>query len=262
MPTLTRKTLAGLEIKPVQDRSPFFNFLFYGESGTGKTTLAGSADDVPAMRPVLFIDIEGGTESLRHSYPNVQTVRVTTWKEMQEVYNALYNGEGGFRTVVLDSLTEIQKFSMYNIMNDLTQKRPDLDPDVPGMREWGKNLEQMRKYIRGFRDLDMHTIFTALNKIEKNDRTGATTMEPSLSGKLAKEAAAFLDVVCYYYVKQIGDGTDAEFKRLLLTQKTDAQVAKDRTGRLPMIIESPTMRDIYEYMMMSRQETTTTTDKE
>lgn len=200
------------------------------------------------MRPVLFIDIEGGTTSLRHSYPEVHTVRVTTWKEMQEVYNALADGEGGYRTVVLDSLTEIQKFNMYSIMNDLTQKRPDLDPDVPGMREWGKNLEQMRKYIRAFRDLDMHTIFTALNMVDKDQKTGATTMQPMLSGKLAKEAAAFLDVVGYYYVKQIGSGEDMEFKRLLLTQKTDSQVAKDRSGRLPMIIESPTMETIYNFM--------------
>ena len=248
MANLTRRSLGGLEITPVQERSSYYNILIYGESGTGKTTLAGSADEVPSMRPVLFIDIEGGTESLKHSYPEVDTIRVTSWKEMQQVYNALYDGDHPYKTVVLDSLTEIQKFSMYNIMTDLIQKRPDLDPDVPGMREWGKNLEQMRKMVRGFRDLEMHTIFTALNMSDKDQKTGLTTMQPMLSGKLAKEVAAFLDVVVYYYVKQIGDGSDAEFKRLLLTQKTDAQVAKDRTGKLPMIIEGPTMKEIHEYM--------------
>lgn len=242
---LTPKTLAGLRVQPVQERSRYLNILIYGDSGTGKTTLAGSADKVPAMRPVLFVDIEGGTESLRHSYPDVETVRVQTWKEMQEVYNALYEGDHEYKTVVLDSLTEIQKFNMYNIMKDVIQKRPDLDPDVPSMREWGKNLEQIRRMVRGFRDLEMHTIFTALNKTEKDQRTGLTTMKPSLSGKMADEVAAFLDIVAYYYVKQIGDGEDAEFKRLLLTQKTDTQVAKDRSGKLPMIIEAPTMAEIY-----------------
>lgn len=222
--------------------------LFYGDSGTGKTTLAGSADKVPAMRPVLFVDIEGGTESLRHSYPEVDTVRVTTWKEMQNLYNVLYEGGTGYKTVVLDSLTEIQKFNMYTIMEAVVQKRPDLDQDVPSMREWGKNLEQLRKMVRGFRDLEMHTIFTALNKTDKDQRTGIVTMKPSLSGKLADEVAAFLDVVCYYYVKQVGDGEDTQFKRLLLTQKTDGQVAKDRTGKLPMIIEDPDMSKIYELM--------------
>lgn len=245
---LTARTLAGLEVRKVEERSSFFNILLYGDSGVGKTTLAGSADDVPSMRPVLFIDIEGGTESLRHSYPEVETVRVTTWKEMQAVYNVLYSGEHDFKTVVLDSLTEIQKFNMYQIMADVAQKRPDLDPDVPSMREWGKNLEQIRRMVRGFRDLEMHTIFTALAKSDKDAKTGITTTKPSLSGKMADEVAAFLDVVVYYYVKQIGDGSEAEFKRLLLTQKTDSQVAKDRTGRLPMVVESPTMSEIYRLM--------------
>jgi hypothetical protein len=55
-------------------------------------------------------------------------------------------------------------------------------------------------------------------------------------------------VVVYYYVKQIGDGEDAEFRRFLLTQKTDSQIAKDRSGRLPMIVEDPTMNSIHELM--------------
>lgn len=245
---LTEKSLAGLRIMPVQERSAWYNILVYGDSGTGKTTLAGSADDVPNMRPVLFIDIEGGTESLRHSYPAVETVRITTWKEMQDVYNELHEGRHGYQTVVLDSLTEIQKFNMYNIMHDLAQKRPDLDSDVPGMREWGKNLEQIRRMVRGFRDLEMHTIFTALARTDKDDKTGVRTTKPSLSGKMADEVAAFLDVVVYYYVKQIGDGPEADFKRLLLTQKTDSQVAKDRTGKLPMVLEQPTMTMINDIM--------------
>lgn len=102
---LTARNIAGLTINKVQERSSWYNMLIYGDSGTGKTTLAGSADLVPAMRPVLFIDVEGGTESLKHSYPEVDTVRVTTWKQMQAVYDALYEGGHGYRTVVLDSIT-------------------------------------------------------------------------------------------------------------------------------------------------------------
>lgn len=245
---LTARNIAGLTINKVQERSSWYNMLIYGDSGTGKTTLAGSADLVPAMRPVLFIDVEGGTESLKHSYPEVDTVRVMTWKQMQSVYDALYEGGHGYRTVVLDSLTEIQKFNMYDIMSGVIQKRPDLDPDVPSMREWGKNLEQLRKMVRGFRDLEIHTIFTALSRSDKDAKTGITSMKPSLSGKLADEVAAFLDIVGYYYVKQMGDGEDAEFKRYLLTQKTDSQIAKDRTGRLPMVVEAPTMQTLHQLL--------------
>lgn len=246
--TLTMKSLGGLKVMPVQERSPFINILAYGSSGVGKTTFAGSADAVPALRPVIVVDIEGGTESLRNSYPGVETVRVTTWKEMQEVYNVLYEGKHEYRTVVLDSLTEIQKFNMYNIMSDLVRLKPDIDPDIPDMRMWGKNIEQIRRFVRGFRDLPMNTIFTALVKEDKDQKTGALRMKPMMSGKLADEVAAFLDIVCYMYVKQIQDGDEVRTKRLMLTQATESQVAKDRSGRLPTIIEDPTLGMLYKLM--------------
>jgi len=247
----TARTIAGLPVTPVQQRSPYLNILLYGDSGVGKTTLAGSADAVPAMRPVLFIDIEGGTESLRTVYPKVDTVRVTTWKEMQEVYNALHRGDTGYQTVVLDSLTEIQKFNMYHIMEELIKTKGDanrVDPDVPSMREWGKNLEQIRRFVRGFRDLPMHTLFTALARNDKDQQTGLSTIKPSLSGKMADEVAAFLDVVAYYYVKDVQEDDETTTKRLLLTRKTSKHIAKDRTGNLPMVVEAPDMSLIYKLM--------------
>lgn len=253
MVQLTPRTLAGLEIKKVEERSSFFNILIYGDSGVGKTTLAGSADLVPEMSPVLVIDIEGGTESLKHSYPNVDMIRITSWKSMQDVYNELHLGNTGYKTVILDSLTEIQKFNMYAIMADVIKGRPNQDEDVPSMREWGINLEQIRRFVRGFRDLDMHTIFTALAKTDKDMKTGIISTKPSLSGKMADEVAAFVDIVTYYYVKQIGSGEEAEFQRLLLTSKTDQIVAKDRSGRLPMVIQQPTMRTIFDLMTQYKE---------
>jgi hypothetical protein len=168
---------------------------------------------------------------------------------MQNVYSTLYDGDHPFKTIVLDSLTEIQKFNMYEIMGKVIEEHEERDRDVPSMREWGKNLEQIRRLVRGFRDLEMHTIFTALARNDKNERTGQVTTKPSLSGKMADEVAAFLDIVCYYYVKQIGPDGEAEFKRLLLTQKTDSQIAKDRSGRLPMVMEYPTMRGIFDLVI-------------
>ena len=239
-------TLGGLAVAPVQATTRYLNMLVYGDSGVGKTYLAGSAAEVEEMGTVLMIDFEGGTRSLVDNFPNVQQVRVETWKQMQSVYDELHRtGGAGFGTVILDSLTEIQKFNMYQIMADTVALRPDQDPDVPSMREWGKNLEQMRKFVRGFRDLKMHTIFTALKKEDKNERTGLVTTGPSLSGKLGGEVAAYLDIVGYYYIKKIGRGDEAQDKRLLLTKKTETIIAKDRTSSLDAVVEFPTMAGIY-----------------
>lgn len=233
--------IADLPIYRVSQAEAKINMLVYGESGIGKTRLAGSADAVPALRRVLLIDVEGGTLTLRDTYPEVETVRVKSWQDMQNVYDALYSGKYDFSTIVVDSLTEIQKMSMDGIMRKLVEEYEERSADVPGLREWNINLEQTRKFVRAFRDLPMNTIFTALVKADKNPRTGAMKRKPSLSGKLADEIAGFLDVVVYLYAKEI----DGENKRLLLCTSTEDTVAKDRSNCLPMTIEEPTMDAIW-----------------
>lgn len=233
--------IAGLPISKVTETPVLFNLLIYGESGSGKTTLAGSADGVPEMRKVLFLDIEGGTLSLRSRYPNVESVRIKSWDDMQRVYDELYRTDHGFNTIVLDSLTEIQKMSMDAIMRRLVEQHEERDADVPGIREWNINIEQTRKFVRLFRDLPVNTIFTALSKLDKNPRNGAVRTKPYLSGKVADEVAGFLDIVAYLYTKEV----DGSQKRMLLCGATQDNVAKDRTDRLDQVIMEPTMATIW-----------------
>ena len=248
---MTVKNLGGLEVQTVAERLVYINMILYGDPGAGKTVLAGSSDSVPDMRPVIFIDVEGGTFSIRERYPEVEVVRVESWDDMQKIYDALLLEDHEYNTVVLDSLTEIQKFSMYNIMEFTVKKDPDRDPDVPSMREWGKNIEQIRKLVRAFRDLPMHTVFTALAKTDKDSKSGGLKTLPSLSGKLAAEVSAFVDIVGYQYTKVVDD----ELRRFLLTTATDRYVAKDRSDHLPPTLEEPTMGLIFEHALGSGEST-------
>jgi hypothetical protein len=225
----------------VADVPPLINMLVFGEPGTGKTRLAGSAAVVDELSPVLFIDVEGGTLSLREVYPEVEVIRVKNFEQLGSVFEDLRKMKHGYKTVVLDSLTEIQKFGMYHIMKGVTVKDPDRDPDLPGIGEWGKNTEQMRKLVRAFRDLPMNTIFTALAATDV-DKKGNKTIRPSLSGKLAAEVVGFLDIVVYYYLKEVDDIQ----QRLLLTTRTDEVIAKDRTDRLPPVVQDPSMDLIHQ----------------
>jgi phage nucleotide-binding protein len=246
---MTLSEIAGLQIEKVSQKAPYVNMLIYGESGVGKTLLAGSSDAVPSMRRVLIIDVEGGTLTLRDKYPNVEAVRVKNWQEMQNVYDALYLGTHGFNTIVIDSLTEVQKLSMDSVMRRLVAEHEERDADVPGLREWNINLEQTRKFVRAFRDLPTNTIFTALAQSDKNTRTGAIKRKPSLSGKVKDEVAGFLDIVVYLYIKEI----DQENVRMLLCGQTEDTVAKDRSNALPMTIQNPTMDSVWQ--CLSNRET-------
>jgi hypothetical protein len=251
-PTLTPNNIGKLQVIKAEAREPFINLLIYGHSGAGKTRLAASACEVEAMSPVLVVDVEGGTFSIRDLYPQVDVVRVKSFADMQEIYEAIHDKKVPYKTVVLDSLTEMQKFSMSMIMRDLIRKEPDRDPDIPSVREWGKNIEQIRRVVRAFRDLEINTIFTALVSEERNTRSGLVDKKPYLSGKLAHEVAGFLDIVVYYYTKLRKEGDEMITMRLLLTSMTEDTVAKDRSDKLPMILGAerpPVMQDLYDYIL-------------
>lgn len=221
------------------------NLLIYGEAGTGKTVLSGSSDEVPEFRKVLILDVEGGTMSIDHRYPEVDVIRLTDFSKMNDIYEELWRRKDhGYGCIVLDSLTEMQKLSMASIMGGEAWKNPEIDPDIPSMRNWGKNINQIRRLVRQFRDLPVPTIFTALVQEEKDERTGRLLRKPALSGKLASEVAGFFDIVGYLYIKE----TQGQQTRYLLTSGAEGVVAKDRSERLPPLLESPTMKTIYDFV--------------
>ncbi len=196
------------------------------------------------MRKVLFVDVEGGTFTLRKSNPGCDVVRVKTWPELQKVYDELHRGSHDYQTVVLDSLTELQKQDMQYILDELAKGErasgKDVDEDIASVREWGRSIEHIRKMVRGFRDLPMNVVVTALQREEK-DKKGKVTFLPSLPGKLAYEVAGFFDVVLFMYVKNV----DGKETRLCLTGATDEHVAKDRSASLEQVIPDPSMTTLY-----------------
>lgn len=247
---LTPSNLGGLQVGSVLEKAEFFNMLVYGDSGLGKTVLVGSSVIVPEMAPVIFLDIEGGTLSLRNRYPDVQKVRISSWSQLNAVYNDLLNNPGKFKTVVLDSITELQQFGMDEIMvrsiRKAEEEGEERDPDLPQIGDHGKSNERMKKAIRHFRDLPMNTLFTALERVDV-DKKGRKHIKPFLSPKLSDQVAGWLDVVVYMYKKEV----DGEIKRVITTSATDEVTAKDRSDSLPEFLLDPTMTMIYDLAMKS-----------
>jgi len=157
-----------------------------------------------------------------------------------------------YQTVVLDSLTEIQKYAMYHILGiDINQIALDADPVMPQIQHWGKNAEMIRLLVRAFRDLEMHTIFTTLDTVDKDERDGSVMVGPSLPGKLSREIPAFLDIVGFMHV--LKDPADPKLlRRVLQVQPQGKYNAKSRYKSLGTAIEHPTMAKIFKTILSSQ----------
>lgn len=234
---------------------PFtFNVLIYGDAGTGKTHLAGSADAVPQMRKVLHLDCESGANTLRAAWPNVEVLEINTWKELMSVYDALFAGGHDYNTVIVDSLTEVNDYCIDAVAAEARAKKPDTFDDVLEIRDWGKVASRMLRMIRQFRDLPINTIFVGHMKEDRDQRSGRLLKQPLLSGQLAKKLPAIPDIVLYQYMQEV---PDLGQRRLLLTQKTDTCVAKARGVVMPPVLgidEDVTMQTIYDYVEQAKKE--------
>lgn len=215
--------------------------LVYGDPGVGKTVFSCSGDRT------IFIDVEGGSLSIQKRIKDKKVVRkrFDTFDEIEEFVRGLREKGSKADTLVIDSITELQKKLMDSIVAQHPEvKRPYGDGLTVG--DWGYNTERMRRFIRMARDLDMNVIFTALAMDEKNEMTGAVKTLPKMSSKLSADVCGYVDIVGYLYVDNVTDedGESMPVRRMLV-QPVGMYYAKDRSGALGNVIDNPTFPDIY-----------------
>lgn len=236
---LNSSTVGGLQVYKPPSVPKRVNVLLYGDSGVGKTHLLGLADAVPAMRPVLVIDVEGGESTLKNSAPEIDIVRVKSWVEVQRIYNDLYAGKHNYNSVGIDSLTEAQIMGMSRLLEREWSDYDMLDEKVPEIKQWLINTEQVKRCVRAFKDLPMNTIFTALAGADEKGK-----IFPQFSKDLRKSVPALCETVLYMYRKSVNKDGKVELKRLITSQGSDKVIAKSRPT-MPSVLEDPTMAKIY-----------------
>lgn len=237
--------IGKLKTRKAADRSPYPCILLYGDGGTGKTTLAASACEVPDLAPVLHLNVENGAQSLEEkwgSHPDLDVIDIDNIIELQNVYRDLYNGKGlGYKTVVVDNATESQSQGIEYILSGIKQSGDFVEFEGATFANgaWNRSSEQMRKMIRYYRNLPMTVIFTAWRKDYSKPDEKVPKWGPSFTRTFGGEAPGMVNDVWHYYLK----GED----RILQTNATDRAIAKDRTNKLPQIIKNPTMQIINDY---------------
>lgn len=208
--------------------------VIHGESGAGKSFFGSTAPG-----PRLILDAEGGSRFIRANKRKVTWkplegpppevdgtwdacfVDVFDWKEIYAAYQWLASGRHGFKSVIIDSLTEAQK----RLVDDVA------GTDQPSLPQWGIIGRHFEDIIRKFRDLARHNtapvnvIMLCLSHLRDNE------VRPFLKGQIELSLPAFVDVVGYLYTSV--SATEAStLDRYMLISPAKNIIAKDRTAVL------------------------------
>jgi len=163
---------------------------FYGPPGTGKTWGASTAPS-----PLILLTDQNGMTSIRASNPDALVVYCSTIETVREYLTYAIKGdlkEYGVRTIVIDSLTEVQRLFKDEIIRSKNAGA------LFTIQDWGELTEKMRQFMRTLRDIKFHVICTALAQSERDETTGVRHTWPCFQGqKIPAEVAQYFNFVAF-----------------------------------------------------------------
>ena len=217
--------------------------MVYGESKVGKSTFA-----VTAPYPRLMLDVEGGHrflpivvkywDPLREEPPvadgtwDTCVVTVRDYDTVIKTYQWLQLGKHQFKSLIIDSISELQVKCMDSIAGNEQMK----------MQQWGELLRHMGALLRDLRDLTMHptnpleaVVLTAMS------RSADGRAKPYLQGQLAIQAPYFYDILGAITVETVPnpDPLQSPYKvrRMYVERTTEYEAGERVQGRLGAVVE-------------------------
>lgn len=217
--------------------------LIHAAAKVGKSTLSSTAPP-----PVLVLDAEGSWKfiKIRKIYwdPMSQPiprhdgtwdaciVTITQWAQVDQIYRHLTQAEHDFVSVVIDSITEIQRRLKQNLKGT----------DAMQIQDWGQLLTKMDSTIRQYRDLTLLPIPVRCVVMIAETREEKGKWRPYMQGQIGVSLPYLVDICGYLYVapKLDDNGQPTQnIRKLWIGPHPQFESGERVQGTLPDDVESP-----------------------
>lgn len=231
---------AVITIEDLADFNDSLNLMVYGDSGVGKTPLAGQAPRA------VFVSTEKGTISAKRFGSKAKLIKANTWEKLEAALNYLQNNPDEFDWVILDSVTKMQVLLMRHLLQvNVAENRKSADLDLPQLQDHQKWQNMFKRFIDEFIDLDINTLYIA-TAMHKEDAEGDELVLPHITGKdyeISQYVCAQMDAI--YYLSTTKESRKKKRPTwVLTTQATQPYFAKDRFDAHERFVVDPSMVDI------------------
>lgn len=238
------------------------SMVIHSPSKTGKSTLGATAP-----LPIVLFDAEGGTKFLEGSpflaemygrpFKTIQwnpsqppplydgtwdaaVVTVHSWQDFTGAAQWLQQGAHHFTSLVVDSITEIQRRLKKNLVGT-EQLR---------IQDWGRLLTEMDDAIRGLRDMTINpynpirvAVFIAETRQSGND----SKWRPSMQGQIGAALPYLVDITGYLFIDMEPDAQGqptVPVRKLLVNQHPLYEAGERVQGLVGPVISNPRIYSI------------------
>ncbi len=225
----------------LEESSPYFKGLIYGESGVGKTILAFKIAQAitPKDKSIAYIDtVEGWVSALNHKDEHLlnrcKRFKYQGLSQIAALVEAIDTGVEPFNNIgclIVDEASTVSRLDLDVALKARARTTQDKDVDSPTWPDMNINTHRMRLNMLDLLAQDFHVILTAHIREDQDKRTGKTYTRPDFMPQISKSIREMVHLVGHMTgnISATEEG-EVKYDRSIQVYPTDHIVAKTRVG--------------------------------